>query len=109
MRFLIGCLVALHLLCCSAGCVTTYVQSEIIRGNQSAPRVYGGIRTAALVFSELRNPTNPLATGYLRLYAPIVVLDLPFSLAADTVILPMTVCQAIFLPRPAPEEPLATN
>lgn len=105
LRFLATCVVALHLLCCSTGCVTTFVQSQVIRGNRSAPRVYGGVRATALLFAELRNPSNPMAAGYLRLFAPIAVLDLPLSLAADTLILPITICQAIFLPGPERDEP----
>lgn len=82
------------LLCLPAGCGT------IFDAGTQGPRIYGGIRTDVETIRGGAPGTHLEATPLLRVASAV---DLPFSLAADTLFLPYTlIAELLTDPHPYP-------
>lgn len=64
-------------------------------------RIYGGVQVDVQAVGKIAEPWN---SGWGRLIAGLFVLDVPFSLAADTLTLPVTIPMALFRSREAPSD-----
>lgn len=63
-------------------------------------KIYGGVRND---WSEIGQETGPCRPG------PLLIVDLPFSFALDTLLLPITVCYELFFRPAAPPEKRGKN
>jgi uncharacterized protein YceK len=91
-----GCLAAC-LLIVGSGCGTISYQ----RGNRGpgplkvkSSGVYGGVKLDGKYLYACVAPENPVAPVFWAM-APFVIIDLPLSFVADTIILPYTIPKAM--------------
>lgn len=49
--------------------------------------------TLAIPFSEPKGPEGGIAKAYCTLLFPVILIDLPFDAAVDTVMLPWDLCR----------------
>lgn len=85
--------VAAAVLCLISGC-STFSETFADRPHTSS-LVYCGTQVDVAVVGALGDET----AGIFRLFAPFALLDLPLSLAADTLLLPYTITKEMHGPK----------
>lgn len=75
-----------------SGCGTILALTDAGPGN---PLVYGGVRLEAGFLHEVFTTEGDPSASWGRMFTPLVILDLPFSLVLDTAVLPVTIPWAL--------------
>lgn len=80
-------------LCLTSGCST--LSETFADRPHTSSLVYSGTQVDVAVVGALGDET----AGIFRLFAPFALLDLPLSLAADTLLLPYTITKEVQGPK----------